>query len=564
MERIRALLRFLYGETTATALIPRLNALLDRYSSLLPAPVQPVQNRLSHRDAFLITYADQVLENGVPPLESLSGFCKVFVQGIITTIHLLPFYPSSSDDGFSVTDYREVDPSLGSWMDVKRIRDSFFLMFDAVINHASSQSDWFRRFLAGDPAYRDFFIAVEGDAGLSRVVRPRTHPVLSTFRSDAGEKRIWTTFSQDQVDLNFRNPEVLLNILDLLLFYVSRGADLLRLDAIAYLWKESGTSCIHLPQTHAIIQLIRAFLDLAAPHVRMITETNVSHEENISYFGDGRNESHMVYNFALPPLVLHTLSTGNSRHITRWAASLQLSSDGVTFLNFLASHDGIGINPARGILSEMEIEALARHCKQNGGLVSYKRNPDGAEVPYELNINYLDALSESSMRDPLQLGIQRFVAAHFIMLSLMGVPAFYFHSLFGSRGWLEGPLQTGRARSINREKLERTRLDAELNDPGSLRSRVFRKLRGLLETRAQHPAFDPFGKMEVLDLGEAFFAVLRTNAHANERILCIQNVTDRPQGVILPSGEFTDLSTPGAPVLSEHMSLEPYQGVWLN
>ena len=127
--------------------------------------------------------------------------------------------------------------------------------------------------------------------------------------------------------MNFKNPDVLLALLDALLFYVARGARFIRLDAIAYLWKRIGTSCIHLPQTHAVIQFWRAVLDEVAPHVLLITETNVPHADNVSYFGDGTNEAQLVYNFALPPLVLHALLRGDATHLTRWAQSLTLPSD---------------------------------------------------------------------------------------------------------------------------------------------------------------------------------------------------------------------------------------------
>ena len=262
---------------------------------------------------MLITYADQLSEPHVFPLRTLTDFCERYLSGLVSCIHILPFYPYSSDDGFSVSDYREVNPEFGHWGHIAHLGRTFRLMFDAVINHASVQHEWFQGFLKDDPAYRDYFIVVDGDPDLSQVVRPRALPLLTEFDMPSGSKKVWTTFSADQVDLNFQNPNVLLEIIDTLLFYVAQGAQLIRLDAIAYLWKEIGTSCIHLPQTHRIIRLFRAVLDIVAPHVLLITETNVPHKDNISYFGNGTDEAQMVYNFALPPLVLHTMQTGNSR-----------------------------------------------------------------------------------------------------------------------------------------------------------------------------------------------------------------------------------------------------------
>jgi sucrose phosphorylase len=398
----------LYGDVAGRAAFERLHARLSAY----PRPLPPLLTHDVRRgrgggeareggegDAILITYGDQFRAPGEAPLRTLADFARRHLGGLISTIHILPFYPYSSDDGFSVVDYRAVDPALGSWNDVRRIGQDFRLMFDAVINHVSAGSAWFQAFLRGDPAYRDYFIVVAGGPDLSQVVRPRALPLLSRFATPTGEQAVWTTFSDDQMDLNYANPDVLLEISDLLLDYAARGAEFIRLDAIAYLWKEIGSPCIHLPQTHRVIQLWRAMFDAVAPHVMLITETNVPHVENISYFGDGANEAQLVYNFALPPLALDAFHTGSARVLSAWAGSLSLPSDRVTFFNFLASHDGIGLNPARGILPEAAIEALVARAVAHGGQVSYKHNADGTQSPYELNVNYFDALSDPAGGD---------------------------------------------------------------------------------------------------------------------------------------------------------------------
>ncbi|HEY5902515.1 MAG TPA: alpha-amylase family glycosyl hydrolase, partial [Anaerolineales bacterium] len=342
---------------------------------------------MSQQDSLLITYPDQVQEPGSSPLRSLGEFCRERLSGLVSGIHILPFYPWTSDDGFSVVDYRQVSPEYGTWDDLGLLGRDFRLMFDAVINHASVESPWFQGFLAGEPPYRQYFITPLAGADLSAVVRPRALPLLTRFETADGPQHVWTTFSADQADLNYKDPAVLLEIIDVLLFYVLRGADFIRLDAIAYLWKEPGTSCISLPQTHAVVQLFRAILDELAPHVSLITETNVPHAENISYFGDGRNEARLVYNFSLPPLVLHAFQTGSAEVLSRWAGTLTLPSPEVTFFNFLASHDGIGLNPLRGILTEHEIERVIERAIAHEGLVSMKSDPEGTARAYELNIN---------------------------------------------------------------------------------------------------------------------------------------------------------------------------------
>jgi sucrose phosphorylase len=568
MDRICSLLSFLYGDQAGHTVCPRVAGLLEVYRA---RGLTPQRAGLDQRDSILITYADQIRAEGQAPLESLVDFCTRYLAGVVSGVHVLPFYPWTSDDGFSVVDYRSVKPEYGSWQDLSALGREFRLMFDAVINHISAQSEWFQAFLRGDPKYQDYFIVVEGDSDLSQVVRPRALPLLTRFDTRLGQKAVWTTFSADQVDLNCRNPQVLLEIVDVLLYYASRGADFIRLDAIAYLWKEIGTACIHLPQTHALIQLFRAALEQVAPHVHLITETNVPHEDNISYFGDGTDEAHLVYNFSLPPLVLHALLTGSARALADWAAGLELPSERGTFFNFLASHDGIGLNPLRGILPEAEILALVDWVRLHGGLVSYKSDPDGTQTPYELNANYFDALNDPGSADPLQLQVDRFLAAHAILLAFRGVPGIYFHSLFGSRGWPEGVRETGRSRSINRRKLERAGLEAELADPGSRRSRVFHHLAHLLRQRAGHPAFHPYGGQRVLRWDPAVFALLRTAPEGEGRVLCLQNMTAQVQkldldriGASLPALRAArDLVSGQQIPLEAQVPLAPYQPLWL-
>jgi sucrose phosphorylase len=394
------------------------------------------------------------------------------------------------------------------------------------------------------------------------VVRPRTLPLLTIFNTPSGEKKVWTTFSADQIDLNYKNPEVLLEILDILLMYVEYGATLIRLDAIAYMWKEIGTPCIHLPQTHHVIQFLHAAITEAAPHVHLITETNVPHVDNISYFGDGTNEAQLVYNFALPPLTLHSFHTGNAQALSNWAKTLALPSDKTSFFNFLASHDGIGLNPARGILTNDQIDHLVHKTIEHGGLISYKNNADGSQSPYEMNINYFDALSDPNKNEALGLQVDRFIAAQAIMLSLIGMPGIYFHSLFGSRGWSEGVKLSGHNRTINREKCRMDRLGSELEDAKSLRSRVFSRYKQLLHARNSHPAFHPHGPQTILDLHPSVFAVERISPDQKSRALCLHNVSAEHVSFVVHYGSGTDLFT-GQSFEGSNITLMPYQILWI-
>lgn len=577
-ERIKTLLKDLYGGETAKILWVQLSKIISEFSKELSASgLSPESNRLSQQDQILITYGDMVQESELLPLQSLTEFARRHLKGVVKGIHILPFYPYSSDDGFSVIDYWQVDPALGTWQDIAQLGNDFKLMFDAVINHISAESPWFRGFLEGKDPYQDYFITISGDPDLTQVVRPRTSPLLTPFMTNRGTIKVWTTFSADQIDLNYKNPELLLKIIELLLFYILRGANFIRLDAIAFLWKEPGTTCIHLPQTHKIVQLFRAVLDWAAPYVRLITETNVPHIDNISYFGDGTNEAHLVYNFALPPLLLHTFRTSDCRVLTKWAATLSLPSDQTTYFNFLASHDGIGLNPARGLIAESEIQALVEQTLRHGGLVNSKANPDGTTSPYELNINYYDALNNPQSDEPMNLQVDRFICSQAIMLALTGVPGIYFHSLFGSRGWPEGVKIQGHNRAINRRKLERNLLEAALEDADSRESRVFTAYKRLLRVRSAVKAFDPYGSQEILECGQSIFGLIRNDpAGLEPPVVCLHNITGQLQSVsarivlkewasrqqtrwfdLITREEFRIKS-------EEAIQLEPYQIKWLS
>jgi len=599
-RRILGHLTFLYGAERAPALMEQLHTILTQFrrrGSRLPEPDAsqpssgagvasltssrvggerpPSHECLTERDVVLITYGDQVTEPGKPPLQTLAEVLEEYVEDVITGVHILPFFPYSSDDGFSIVDYTAVSPELGTWADIERLGRRFRLMFDAVINHVSAQSEWFQEFVKGNPEFAEYFITVEKGVDLSQVVRPRALPLLTPVQTAHGERLVWTTFSIDQIDLNFAHPDVLLKIVEILLFYVEQGCQIIRLDAIAYLWKRIGTSCIHLEETHRVVKLFRAILDAVAPHVIIITETNVPHQENVSYFGDGADEAQMVYQFSLPPLVLNAFHSGSARHLSRWAATLEKPSNTTAFFNFLASHDGVGVRPAEGILSPSEIQGLVERTLAHGGLVSYKTDADGTRSVYELNISYFDALSDPNGPESLDLQARRFLASQAIMLAMAGVPGIYVHSLFGSRSHHAGVKRTGQYRSINREKFDRGPLEEALADASSLRHKLLYPYLHLIGVRKAQWAFHPNGGQQVIPGNEALFTLLRTSPDGGERILCVHNVSDMAQPFqadlkalhIRHSGTLRNVISGAAYAASEGddlaLTIGPYQVLWL-
>lgn len=555
---ITAILKRIYGPVRGGEAFERIRPLLEGFSSRK----RKKSGFFSKSDAVLITYGNSLNQPGKTPLETLAGFAADHLQSAFSAIHILPFFPYSSDDGFSVMDFFAVNPELGQWEDVNRLSRDFELMFDLVLNHISSQSDWFKRYLRREPGFAELALEVDPERDLSHVTRPRTSPLLTPFtKTDGSVAHVWTTFSADQIDLNYTSLDVLEKMLEVLLFYVRQGASLIRLDAIAYLWKETDTTCIHCVETHEMVKLFRAVLDAVAPEVMIVTETNVPHQENISYFGDGRNEAQMVYNFTLPPLLLYTFVKQDATIFSQWAAGLGLSSPETTFFNFTASHDGIGVRPLEGILPDAEIAFLADHVQNNGGGVSRKRNPDGSETPYELNITYVDALSNRDDDDALRAA--RFLASQAIQMVLPGVPGVYIHSLLGSRNWNEGVAQTGRARTINRRPLQYPEVLSEINTSGSLRHLIFHAYLHMLSVRRRQPAFHPGASFEIIDAASRCFAIKR--ASGEQTILAVTGVGDKELPLDL-SDEATSCTTDlltGAPVDPGKIVLSPFQTVWL-
>lgn len=538
-EKLRKRLAFIYNEETAERYLPELERILQVYYAHKPLDMIEAEanynpaNRFTEKDVILITYGDLLHGEEPSPLATLGKFCDTYLEGTINTIHILPFFPYSSDRGFSIIDFNTVDPKLGTWDDIRELGRHYRLMFDGVINHVSTKSHWFQEFLNGNPYYKKFFITFDSPDDLTAeqrrlIFRPRTSDILVKFATINGPSYVWATFSADQIDLNYKNPDVLMRVVEVLLLYVRHGASIIRLDAVTFLWAEPGTRCIHLEQTHEIVKLFRDILDAVAPRVALITETNVPHEENISYFGNGHDEAQMVYNFALPPLVLHTFYSEDATTLSRWASGLDTGSATSTFFNFLDSHDGIGLMAVKNILNREELDNIVKKTLDHGGFISYKAGSDGREEPYEANITWFSALSDDEEdQGDLAFQVKRFVASRCIALVLPGVPGIYLHSLIGSKNDVEAVLKTDSKRDINRTVIDARLITEALEDPLSKISRISRELGRLIAIRARKRAFHPNGRQQILELVPEVFAVLRLSPEQDQYILALINVANR-------------------------------------
>ncbi len=566
-QRVALHVNEIYGPEKAEAITDQL---LDAANmSENSAPVAFGTSKWDQSDVMMITYGDSIIREGRKPLRELKSFLVRELRDTLSNVHVLPFNPYSSDDGFSVIDYKAVNPELGSWEDLMAIGEDFDMMADLVINHCSRESRWFKNYLAGRDPGRGYFVDGMDYEDLSQVVRPRSTPLLTKVDTVEGEKHVWCTFGEDQVDLNYRNPEVLMEIVRIIRYYVDQGIRYFRLDAIAFLWKESGTNCVHRPQTHELIKLLRIVIENLDPSAVIITETNVPNRENLSYFGND-NEAHLIYNFSLPPLLLNSLLSGNCKHLKTWMMSMPPARRGRAYLNFIASHDGIGLRPAEGLLSTEELDGLLETIRSSGGEISMRRTPDGELTPYEANISLYSAMAKPVGGDEDGLQQARFLCAHTIMLALEGLPAIYIHSLLGTENNREGMAHTGRARTINRFQWPAEELEAALADDSRHHKGVFNEMKRLIEIRRKQAAFHPNATQYTLHFSDQVFAFWRESLDRDQSIFALHNVSSETQSI--PLVELNLIATEyWSDLLTGHryddlegvIELEPYGCVWI-
>lgn len=569
LERVRQHLEQIYpqldcadGEALAARCLQQMGLSAKAPGSL------PMGNLWSESDIVLISYGDSLRQGAEVPLRTLHNFLLEHLADVVSTLHILPFYPWTSDDGFAVSDYRSVNPALGRWEDIEALSHRFRLIADCVINHCSSEHPWFKQFEADELPGRDYFLAVDADQDLSAVVRPRTSPLLRPTSTKKGIKQVWCTFGHDQIDLNFASPALLMKILSILRSYLDRGVRGFRLDAVGFVWKQLGTGCLNLPTAHEIVRLIRTLTEQASPETWILTETNVPVVENLAYFGNS-NEAHLIYNFPLPPLLLQAVISGSSKHLRAWMMSMPPAREGTTYLNFVASHDGIGLRPAEGLLSLEERDQLIETLQSFGGLVSSRRLADGTESPYEINISLIDACSGThSGADEWQ--IDRFTCIHAITMGLEGIPAIYLHSWLATPNDLTGLARTGRARSINRKQLELSSLQAQLSDPNSMSARILVALKKLARIRRKQPAFHPNATQFTLQLDDKLFGFWRQSRDRQQCIFCIHNLTAEPQSLRLSELNLTltenwwNLLDDRALSAGASLDLKPYESAWIS
>lgn len=393
----------------------------------------PPASPIAPNSAILSVYPDHISDGG-NTLEQLDAFLDERFASAFETLHILPFFPSTGDGGYAVSDHKAVSSRYGTWREIRKLSARFRLIADLVLNHVSSSHFWVSSFLAGDAAFDDFFIELDPKADLRAIERPpRDTPVLSPFKSSLGVRHLWTTFGPDQVDLNYRNPAVLRAIRDIAQSLASEGVSSLRLDAIAYVWKEFGSSCANLPQAADVLRLLRAGLGADRPN--LIAEVDAELQGHFLR-GDGAD---FAFRFDLAPCLAHSLVTGKSDCLYRWISS----NSGVDFsrsILFLANHDSLYLRPQAPILDDREVDDLVETAIRVG-CIPVVRGDRIYQISGPLHLMF---------SGEFEIVCRRIALAMFLLASLPGIPMVYLNTLLAAPlaalNSEEGP------RSINRYK----------------------------------------------------------------------------------------------------------------
>ena len=524
---------------------------------------------ISEKTFLLISYGDNLKNKNEVPLKALKNFFEKNLKTFFEILHVLPFYPSSSDGGFSVTDHKNVNKDLGTWNDIRSLSNHASIMADLILNHSSIKGKWFNSFIKEKEDYKNFFFTIDDNFDFSKVIRPRDHKLIQIYNYKKKNNKLWCTFSHDQIDLNFKDPLVLIEFIEIVLLLLSKGVTTFRLDAVAFIWKKNGTSCVNLPETHEIVKLLRLIVNYINPHALIVTETNLPRKENLSYFGNN-DEANWIYNFPLPPLILYTFLFEDSSKISGWSKSMPPAQINNAYLNFIASHDGIGMRPAEGILDNIILDKLFKRVKKNGGKFSFRKVESKNKV-YEANITLFDALKRTDFDKDGIFAVERYIAAHSILLALEGVPAIYFNSLFGTSNDQNAFIKTGIKRNINRFKWDFSDLSKKLKNKNSLENIIYSKILKIISLRQKQIAFHPNATQYTLTLGNKLFGVWRQSIDRSQNIFAITNISSVSRELklskinLFENQLWFDLLKPDESLNNlKILKLKPFQTVWIS
>ena len=572
LDELRLSLREIYpehSEQEINSVWSQLLQILDPFRVNKNNKELEIESIWDSSSVVLITYPDSIYRKDESTLKTLTEFVKNRLSGLSSVIHVLPFLPSTSDGGFAVSNHEKIDDTFGNWNDLKDLSSKHKIMADLVLNHVSSSHPWVHQFIKSEDPGPSYIVSPSETNVWENVIRPRNTSLFTNINTKQGFKSVWTTFGPDQIDVDWRNPHIFLEFLKLLVRYITNGADWIRLDAIAFIWKEPYTTCLHLDPVHSIVKLLNKCLKIIKPSAVLITETNVPEKENLSYLIEG-NEANLAYNFTLPPLLLEAIYTGKTDLLKSWLSTWKELPRHTSLLNFTSSHDGIGLRALEGIMDDQRIHNLLVESEKRGGLVSHRRLSNGDDQPYELNISWWSAMSNEGS-DNTVFQFERFLLSQLFTLSIKGVPAFYLPSVLASPNDIDSFRKTGQRRDLNREKFEANKLLEALKNFDSPASKNISYLTHIVKVRSRLKAFHPEASMKCISTNIANCIILQRGldedsvyviCNMSSKFLSISPLNQINSLELTPEKRLLDNIT-GSYFNTDTFKLNPYQVVWL-
>jgi amylosucrase len=572
--------------SAAHAWIARPNAIkaLDQHRLLEPTWFQ------SERFVGGALYVDLFSEN----LHQLREQIDYFKELGITYLHLMPLFavrPGNNDGGYAVSSYRTIDPQLGTIEDLRRLSDelheaNIFLVLDFVFNHTSDDHYWAQQAQAGNREYQQFYyifpdrkIPDQYEKTL-REIFPTVHRGNFTWH-DGMQRWVWTTFNNFQWDLNYSNPAVFRSMMEEMLFLANTGADVLRLDAVAFIWKEMGTSCENLPLAHTVIRAFNTLIRIAAPGLLFKSEAIVHPDEVQKYIAP--NECQLSYNPTLMALLWESLATREIKLLHQTLSHRYRLPEGTTWVNYLRCHDDIGWTFDDKDAAEVGINGYdhrqflnAFYTGQFPGSfargVPFQHDPATGDMRISGTMASLAGLEQAIEREDellIDMAIRRINLLHSIILSIGGIPLLYLGEEWGMLNdydFVQDPAKAGDTRWIHRPKMQWNYLeDPNYNSHGK---KIYSKLKELIELRKQCPALAG-QELQVINFRSPHVLGFLRVRDAN-RIIVAANFSDQPQAI---SGNtlrtfglgrfFEDVISKKTFSTATEIALDPYQVLWL-
>ena len=513
----------------------------------------------------------------------------------LTYLHLMPLFAApegNSDGGYAISSYRDVSPTLGTIEQLRDLAEEFqshgiSLVVDFVFNHTSDEHAWARRAQAGDPEFADYYYIFPDRSmpdAYERTLReifPTVRRGSFTWREDM-RRWVWTTFNSFQWDLNYANPAVFRAMAEEMLFIANAGVAILRLDAVAFIWKRMGTSCENQPEAHLLIQAFNALARIAAPAMLFKSEAIVHPDDVLSYISP--QECQISYNPLLMALIWEALATREVKLLASSMLTRFKLPPGCAWVNYLRSHDDIGWTFDDGDAGRLGINAYDHRRFLNGFYIGrfegsfargvpFQENPDTGDARISGTLASLAGLEQALQRGDdrlIDLALRRIVMIHSLILSMGGIPLIYLGdevATLNDYSYANDQAKAADSRWVHRPRADWQRFE-QRHDPATVPGRLFGELARLIALRKAQQALHG-GSMEVIDSGNPHvYSFVRY--HGGQRLLIVTSFSEHPQSidgnqlrVYGPGYAFTDLVGGREYGADQPFQLEPYACLWL-